>query len=132
MLYFADKQPPKQWPNMGHVKFDHLYLKYTPNDPPVLKNLNFEIEPGEKIGIVGRTGAGKSSLISALFRLAHTEGKIIIDDIDTKQIGLTDLRQRISIIPQEPVLFSATMRYNLDPFKEYDDKKLWNALEEVS
>lgn len=107
-------------------------MKYTPNDPPVLKNLNFEIHPGEKIGIVGRTGAGKSSLISALFRLAPLEGRIIVDDIDTKQVGLNDLRQKISIIPQEPVLFSATVRYNLDPFNEYDDKKLWNALEEVS
>lgn len=84
-----------------------------------------------QIGIVGRTGAGKSSLISALFHLAPLEGNIFIDDINTQEIGLTDLRKHISIIPQEPVLFSATMRYNLDPFNEFDDKKLWNALEEV-
>lgn len=84
-----------------------------------------------QVGIVGRTGAGKSSLISALFRLTTIEGQIVIDGVNTLEIGLTDLRKKISIIPQEPVLFSATLRYNLDPFNEYDDKKLWSALEEV-
>jgi ABC-type multidrug transport system fused ATPase/permease subunit len=85
-----------------------------------------------QVGIVGRTGAGKSSLISALFRLAHLEGSIRIDSIDTSKLGLPYLRSCISIIPQEPVLFSATLRDNLDPFHNFPDDKLWRALEDVS
>lgn len=84
-----------------------------------------------QIGIVGRTGAGKSSIINALFRLSYNEGSIIIDQRDTQSMGLHDLRSKISIIPQEPVLFSGSMRYNLDPFDEYSDDKLWAALDEV-
>lgn len=85
-----------------------------------------------QVGIVGRTGAGKSSLIWALFNLAPIEGHIFIDGVNTKTLGLNDLRKKISIIPQEPVLFSATLRYNLDPFSEFEDKKLWEVLEEVN
>lgn len=84
------------------------------------------------MGIVGRTGAGKSSLISALFRLAPLEGDIIIDDVNTRDVGLSLLRSNIAIIPQEPVLFSASLRFNLDPFDEFDDDALWSALEEVN
>jgi len=84
-----------------------------------------------KVGIVGRTGAGKSSLIAALFRLAFNEGNIIIDGIEIHELGLHDLRSKISIIPQEPVLFSGTIRNNLDPFDEYPDHVLWKALDEV-
>lgn len=83
------------------------------------------------MGVVGRTGAGKSSLIAALFRLAINEGSIFIDDLDINQLGLDDIRSKLSIIPQEPVLFSRTMRKNLDPFDEYSDHVLWNALEDV-
>ncbi|CAH0557999.1 unnamed protein product [Brassicogethes aeneus] len=124
-------RPSKSWPDKGDVRFIKLYLKYVESDPPVLKNLNIDIHPGEKIGIVGRTGAGKSSLITALFRLSPIEGNLIIDGLNTKEIGLSDLRKKISIIPQEPVLFSATLRYNLDPLQEYKDEQLWRALEEV-
>lgn len=127
----ADSKPPKWWPDQGRIQFTNLFLKYFPQDPPILRNLNITIEPLEKIGIVGRTGAGKSSLVAALFRLTETEGSLVIDGISTKTLGLHDLRSKISIIPQEPVLFSGTMRKNLDPFDEYEDGALWKALEDV-
>nr|CAI5818820.1 unnamed protein product [Callosobruchus analis] len=125
-------KPPLGWPSQGHVMFEKVYLRYAPELDPVLKNLTIEVKPGEKIGVVGRTGAGKSSLIAALFRLAPLEGTISIDDVDTATVDLKQLRAKMSIIPQEPVLFSATVRYNLDPFDAYDDATLWNALENVS
>lgn len=106
-------------------------MRYDVSEPPVLKDLNFVIYPQEKIGIVGRTGAGKSSMISALFRLAKLEGDIEIDGVNTKDIGLHDLRSKISIIPQEPFLFSGSLRKNLDPFDSYPDELLWQALEHV-
>lgn len=96
-----------------------------------MKNLTFAIEAKQKVGIVGRTGAGKSSLIAALFRLAPFEGSVYIDGVNTVTIGLHELRNKVSIIPQEPVLFSGTLRKNLDPFDEYTDDVLWSALEEV-
>ncbi|XP_012274704.1 probable multidrug resistance-associated protein lethal(2)03659 [Orussus abietinus] len=122
---------PKDWPTKGHIKLRNVYLRYSEDSPPVLKNLNLEIHPSEKVGIVGRTGAGKSSLISCLFRLAKVEGVIEIDGVDTGSIYLEDLRRQISIIPQDPVLFSGTLRRNLDPFDEFPDDALWAALEEV-
>ncbi|XP_023170245.2 probable multidrug resistance-associated protein lethal(2)03659 isoform X2 [Drosophila hydei] len=129
----GDKKPPASWPPAGQIVADDLSLRYAPDPqaPYVLKSLNFVIEPREKVGIVGRTGAGKSSLINALFRLSYNDGSILIDERDTEQMGLHDLRSKISIIPQEPVLFSGTLRYNLDPFEQYEDSKLWQALEEV-
>ncbi|XP_062699740.1 probable multidrug resistance-associated protein lethal(2)03659 [Aedes albopictus] len=129
----GEKKPPKEWPQEGHVKFDKLSLRYNP-DPDtdrVLKGLEFDIQSREKVGIVGRTGAGKSSLINALFRLSYNEGSIVIDSRDIHEMGLHDLRGKLSIIPQEPVLFSGSLRYNLDPFDEYPDEKLWRALKEV-
>nr|AIN44104.1 multidrug resistance-associated protein 4-like protein [Laodelphax striatellus] len=126
-----EKDDLKDWPSEGKIQFDHLFLRYSPDEDPVLKDVCLHINPNEKVGIVGRTGAGKSSLIQALFRMSMTEGSIIIDGIDTKRLTLEFLRSRISIIPQDPVLFSGTMRRNLDPFEEYPDHALWSALEEV-
>ncbi|XP_044727746.1 ATP-binding cassette sub-family C member 4-like [Chrysoperla carnea] len=122
---------PKKWPNDGAIYFKNVFMKYDTDQPSILKNLNLEIQPGEKIGVVGRTGAGKSSLISSLFRLSIIDGDIIIDDVNIQLIGLKDLRSSIAIIPQQPVLFSATMRFNLDPFDQFPDHTLWNVLEDV-
>ncbi|CAG0884515.1 unnamed protein product [Darwinula stevensoni] len=122
-----EKRPPKDWPSKGEVVFDNVSLLYDADATPVLKNLSFKINPKDKVGIVGRTGAGKSSLIAALFRLTEPLGRIILDDVDTKTLGLHDVRRRLSIIPQDP----GSMRKNLDPFGEYDDNLLWGALEQV-
>ncbi|XP_060724517.1 multidrug resistance-associated protein 4 isoform X3 [Tachysurus vachellii] len=125
------QKPPPGWPSKGLITFDQVNFSYCSNGPLVLKNLTALFRPKEKVGIVGRTGAGKSTLISALFRLAEPQGKIYVDGVLISDIGLHDLRQKISIIPQDPVLFTGTMRKNLDPFQEHSDKDLWNALEEV-
>uniref|UniRef100_A0A5F4WLL8 Multidrug resistance-associated protein 4 n=1 Tax=Callithrix jacchus TaxID=9483 RepID=A0A5F4WLL8_CALJA len=125
------KRPPPAWPHEGVIIFDNVNFMYSLDGPLVLKHLTALIKSREKVGIVGRTGAGKSSLISALFRLSEPEGKIWIDKILTTEIGLHDLRKKMSIIPQEPVLFTGTMRKNLDPFDEHTDEELWNALQEV-
>ncbi|XP_018392357.1 PREDICTED: multidrug resistance-associated protein 4-like [Cyphomyrmex costatus] len=129
----SDNPPPPTWPSQGQLILKNVNMKYHEDDPPVLKNLNVSIEPGWKVGVVGRTGAGKSSLISALFHLINEglEGEIKIDDRDTSTVGLSELRCKISIIPQEPVLFSESLRYNLDPFNQYDDMKLWEVLRQV-
>ena len=127
----GDKEPAKDWPQRGEIYFNDVSFAYDKSLPNVLHNLTFKINAGEKIGIVGRTGAGKSSIIQTLFRMAEPDGSILIDDVDIKEISLHDLRKRISIIPQEPTLFIGTVRSNLDPFSEYDDKVIWDALERV-
>ncbi|KAK9267442.1 hypothetical protein L1049_009868 [Liquidambar formosana] len=123
-------RPPPGWPLLGSIKFEDVVLRYRPELPPVLHGLSFMISPSEKVGIVGRTGAGKSSMLNALFRIVELEkGRILIDDCDISKFGLTDLRKFLSIIPQSPVLFSGTVRFNLDPFCEHNDADLWEALE---
>ncbi|KOC62298.1 Multidrug resistance-associated protein 4 [Habropoda laboriosa] len=125
--------PPADWPKYGQLTLKNVNMKYEEDKPPVLKNLNVTIEAGWKVGIIGRTGAGKSSLISALFRLFvdGLEGEIKIDGRDSRTLGLHELRSRISIIPQQPFLFSQSLRYNLDPFNIYDDMLLWDSLRQV-
>lgn len=119
------------WPSSGSIAFSNISLKYDDSGDAILKSMNLSIKSGEKVGIVGRTGAGKSSIIQAIFRLGVNEGTIKIDDIDISKIGLHDLRNNISIIPQDPILFSGTMRDNLDPFQKKTDDELWNALDQV-
>ncbi|XP_040964276.1 ABC transporter C family member 12 isoform X2 [Gossypium hirsutum] len=123
-------RPPPGWPSSGSIQFEDVVLRYRPELPPVLCGLSFTTSPSEKIGIVGRTGAGKSSMLNALFRIVELEkGRILIDGCDTSRFGLSDLRKALSIIPQSPVLFSGTVRLNLDPFNEHNDADLWEALE---
>ncbi|XP_047611777.1 ATP-binding cassette sub-family C member 4-like [Phacochoerus africanus] len=124
-------RPPPSWPQRGDIEFSNVSFRYSSDGPLVLKDLTSWIPPRSKVGIVGRTRAGKSSLVSALFRLSEPNGKIRIDGIWTQNIGLHDLRKNMSVVPQEPVLFTGTMRKNLDPFHEHTDEELWNALEEV-
>ncbi|TXT15664.1 hypothetical protein VHUM_00167 [Vanrija humicola] len=121
--------PPPTWPAEGRIEFDNVYMKYRPELPNVLKGLSLSVKANEKIGVVGRTGAGKSSIMVTLFRLAEIgSGSIKIDDIDISTIGLNDLRSRISIIPQDPLLFSGTLRSNIDPFGTKTDAELYDAL----
>ncbi|MXQ98865.1 hypothetical protein E5288_WYG002118 [Bos mutus] len=124
-------RPPPSWPNKGMISFNYVNFRHKSDGRLVLKNLYPDFHPRQKYGIVGRTGVGKSSLIAALFRLSEPEGYISIDGILTTHIGLHDLRKKMSVALQEPVLFTGTMRKNLDPFNEHTDNELWNALEEV-
>lgn len=120
---------PSSWPETGRIKFTDVQMRYRAELPLVLKGLSMDIRGGERIGIVGRTGAGKSSIMSALFRLTELcGGSIEIDDINIATVGLHDLRSRLAIIPQDPALFKGTIRSNLDPFNEHTDLELWSAL----
>ncbi|XP_054158371.1 ATP-binding cassette sub-family C member 2-like [Oppia nitens] len=122
---------PANWPSNGSVRFEGYGTRYRPGLDLVLRGIDICIKPKEKIGIVGRTGAGKSSLTLALFRIIEPAmGNIIIDDIDISRLGLQELRSRLTIIPQEPVLYSGTIRSNLDPFGNHTDSDLWSVLEQ--
>ncbi|XP_074307059.1 ABC transporter C family member 4-like [Silene latifolia] len=125
-----DGLPPPNWPTQGNVELKDLQVRYRPNTPLVLKGMTLTIQGGEKVGVVGRTGSGKSTLIQVLFRLIEPSGgKIIIDGIDICMLGLHDLRSRFGIIPQEPVLFQGTVRSNIDPTGLYSEEQIWKSLE---
>ncbi|XP_067909266.1 canalicular multispecific organic anion transporter 1 isoform X2 [Heterodontus francisci] len=128
--WVMDHRPEKDWPDKGEIKFMDYKVRYRPELDLVLHSLTCDIRTNEKIGIVGRTGAGKSSLTNCLFRIIESAGgKILIDGLDIATIGLHDLRQKLTIIPQDPVLFSGTFRMNLDPFNRYTDEEVWRSLE---
>ncbi|XP_016987827.1 multidrug resistance-associated protein 1 isoform X8 [Drosophila rhopaloa] len=125
-----DKSKPKNWPQEGRVEFQNFQVRYREGLDLVLRGVSFDIRGGEKVGIVGRTGAGKSSLTLALFRIIEAAGgRISIDGVDIASMGLHMLRSRLTIIPQDPVLFSGSLRVNLDPFEIKTDDEIWKALE---
>ncbi|UYV79408.1 ABCC3 [Cordylochernes scorpioides] len=123
-------KPSPEWPEQGEMVFRSYSTSYRPGGDLVLKDVTFTVKPGEKVGIVGRTGAGKSSLTLALFRIIEpVTGNILVDNVDIARLGLHDLRSRLTIIPQDPVLFSGNLRLNLDPFSNISDSAMWNALD---
>lgn len=129
-LVIEECQPPNNWPAIGKISFINLQIRYAEHLPSVLKNITCTFPGRKKVGVVGRTGSGKSTLIQAIFRIVEPrEGRIIIDDVDISKIGLHDLRSRLSIIPQDPVMFEGTARLNLDPLEEYSDIDIWEILD---
>lgn len=125
-----DHKPAAEWPKDGEVQFQDYATRYREGLDLIIKDITVSVAPGEKVGIVGRTGAGKSSLMLSLFRIIEpAQGTILIDGVDVTKIGLHDLRSKLTIIPQDPVLFSGTVRTNLDPFKSKSDEDIWAALE---
>ncbi|XP_028401399.1 multidrug resistance-associated protein 4-like [Dendronephthya gigantea] len=130
-LEVKESKPSKEWPQYGIISGEKLCFSYHSTLPRVLNDLYFCIRSKEKVGIVGRTGAGKSSLISAFFRLAEPNGVIRIDGVSITEMGLRDLRSKLSIIPQDPIIFAGSVKKNLDPFGEHSDIEIWDALEQV-
>ena len=125
--------PPADWPSSGAIEFRALSMRYRENTPLVLRDVSFKIKAGERVGVCGRTGSGKSSLLVALFRIVESwAGAILVDGVDTRQVPLAVLRKRISIIPQDPVLLTGSLRFQLDPFGEHSDAELLQVLESVN
>lgn len=125
-------RPSKDWPQHANISFTNFHLRYVPDAVDVLKDLNFKINPGEKVGIVGPKGSGKTSIIRALFRFAINDGHIEIDDININTLGLHELRRTFSLIPADPILFNGSIRNNLDPCEQCSVDEIWNALERVN
>lgn len=131
-LYLPDMQVPADWPSVGSLRLSEVSARYRPELPLVLNSLSLEIKGGERVGIVGRTGCGKSSLLMVLMRIVEPEaGRMTIDGFDVRALGLHSLRSRVAIIPQEPTILSGTIRFNLDPLRLKSDCELWDALEKA-
>jgi ABC-type multidrug transport system fused ATPase/permease subunit len=133
----SDQPPAKSWPTNGEIVLKNLNMRYRKDTPLVIKNVSLTVQGGHRVGVVGRTGSGKSSLMMVLLRLVEPEfdgpdGPILIDGVDITKIGLLELRRKISIVPQNPVIFSGTVRSNLDPFNEYSDANIWDALDKCN
>ena len=129
--YKVERLPPEQWPHEGNITFQDVSLTYYPGGPQVLKKITLSIEAGVKIGVAGRTGAGKSSLVATVMRMPDADGEIILDGVGMKDINLREARRCISLLGQHPVLFSGTVRKNLDLMEQFKDADLWQALEDV-
>lgn len=126
-----DKKPSDEWPQHGSIRFDRVDARYRKDLDLVLRDVNFEIKAGEKVGVCGRTGAGKSSLTMVLYRIIEVEsGTVSIDGVDVGELGLHDLRSRLSIIPQDSQMFAGSLRQNLDPSGRATDAQMWAALEQ--
>ena len=129
--YQSKTLPPENWPQSGSLRVENLSLIYYPGGPGILKDISFAVKAQERVGVVGRTGAGKSSLVSALFRMPEPTGHIIIDGVDIGNLNIQSCRQAISVIAQDPVLFTGTLRLNMDPFEDYDDHEIWESLDKA-
>ncbi|EDO28479.1 predicted protein, partial [Nematostella vectensis] len=123
--------PPDDWPNRGALSVQDVSLEYLEGGTRVLEGVNLEVDPKEKIGIVGRTGAGKSSLVAALFRMPEPKGRVLIDGVDLGNLDIQAARRAIAVVTQEPVVFAGSLRRNLDPFDQFKDQEIWTALENV-
>ena len=129
--YQTATQRPNHWPTNGEIDFNKVSLRYYPEGPRVLEDLNLNIDGQSKIGIVGRTGAGKSSITAAILRMPEVEGKITIDGVELNKLNILESRKCISVLNQSPVVFSGSLRKNLDPLGKHSDVELWDTLETV-
>ena len=129
--YMIERRPPENWPNKGNITFKEVSLRYYPGGPQVLKNIKLNIKGGAKIGVAGRTGAGKSSFVAALMPIPESCGEVIIDGIPIKAINLQETRRCIFVLGQSPLLFSGSLRKNLDLTEQFTDANLWLVLQDV-